>query len=310
MSNVIRNIPFSSIIMEDTTYKISKNNIDDNLIRSIYANGLLELPVLQDTDGRYIVVFGHNRLNILSRTGIDSVTSEIIDKLDCKFFLRGVKLKNYRGEIGPIGRLKFVSILKHYFSLSADEIMSFTEDMNLPREFLNNFDIIERVLDLPEFLKDYIDSKDIGYKIIRDILRLPHEGVLIIDNWLNEIIMRVNIFRTIIDYIVDIYKRDKDLSALGDIYTDDIKDRSGKEEYLLQEIIKLRFPEYTRLKSKADDIIMNLKARNINILFPQYFEGNEIGIQIKIKKNNGIEALKDAVKDIDYGRIESLLNML
>jgi hypothetical protein len=187
--------------------------------------------------------------------------------------------------------------------------------MQLPADFLSA-DRLEKIISLPEPLKKYLDSKDIGFKIIKNILRLSEDICILLSNWVMDTGIRINIFKSIIDILVDITKINKentDLSKLNriDIISNiSIDSTARKDEELYREIYKIRYPEYTEMKSKADKIVGDLSKNGLKIDFPKYFESDEIGILLTVNKRNNIEGFKKTLDQINTEGLKKLLDLL
>ncbi len=304
----IEDINIDNIELEYNDFKISKPVINEKLRASININGLLEPPVLLKKNNSYIIIYGHNRLKVLKQMGCLNVPSVVIDGIDPKAYADYAILKNYRGEIGPFGKIKFIRILKSL--LCTDEYLSAISNiMQIPKEVILGKWPWENVQRLPDELRDYIDTKDIGFKIIRNLMSLPDEGMSLLTAWVSDS-FRVNIFKGIVDLICDINKRDKTLLKLMQIDASLINDRRQKEEFLFNEIFKIRYPAYTEIKVKAEQFINKLRHDGMEINFPEYFESDEIGLILKINKRDGIKTFQDKIDHIDIEALRSLLDLL
>ncbi len=166
-------------------------------------------------------------------------------------------------------------------------------------------DQFEKVLSLGEPLKKYLDLKDIGFKIINNILRLPDEARVLLSNWVIDAGIRVNIFKNIVDLVVDINKINKTdkipalLSAIDLSARYSIGNTARKDEALYGELFKIRYPEYTDIKSKAGKIITDIMKDGLEIDFPDYFERDEIGISLKINKRDNVEGFNKMLSRIN-----------
>ncbi len=87
-------------------------------------------------------------------------------------------------------------------------------------------------------------------------------------------------------------------------------DRRQKENLKHQELVRLRYTEYSSIKKRADSIASQFKKNGINIDFPKYFEGDEIELHFGISKKDGIESLKDKLSKIDTQGLKELLDLL
>jgi hypothetical protein len=310
----LKDIMIDQIDLEDDYYKISKLPVDDKLKQSIQSTGLLDPPVLiinvnPKANLSYQIISGHNRINILKELDYKFFPAIVHNKLEPDFFISNSLLKCYRQEISSIGKIKVYFILKYVFHLSEAEISGTVKVMQIPAEILNS-ELPEKILSLPRSLKDYLDVKDIGFKVIKNLLRLSDETILLVSGWISGINVRVNIFKSIVDYIVDIIKRDKTLKALAGIDPAIFSDNKRMDETLFNEVFKIRYPNYTRMKSSADEIINVLRKDGIEIDFPEYFESDEISVVLKVSKKEGIDGLSKKKNKIDVNAIKNLLELI
>ena len=305
----IQSVLIKSIDLEDDFFKLSKNNTDE-LKGSISKSGVLEPPVLLYRNSKYIIISGHNRLRVLNELQSGSVDSVVLEDLTHYSFLEYVLLKNFRNEIGPMGKLNAIFILKNFFALSDEKLCEAACDLHIPDDFYLKDELFEYIHSLPDVIRDYIDLKDIGFKVIKNLFQLSSEGMEILAKWIKETNMRVNIFKSIVDLTVDIFKRDKTLKYLMDIDTGSIQDRRSKEEYIFNEVFKIRYPEYSALKERFEKISERFKKNGIDIDFPRYFEGDRLVLSMSINKRGGIEQFNNKLSKIDTDELRELIDLL
>ncbi len=303
-------ISIKSIDLENEYYKLSKPVIDDALKKSIEAFGVLEPPLFLNKDKRYIILSGHNRLKILNQLDVEWVDSFITNDLSQNLFLKYSLLKSHRNEIGPIGKARLIQTLKYDLDTDTDTLLLVAKNINLPVEFIQRFELLDRLVELPKNLKDYLDLRDIGFKTIKRTLRLPGDAILLLDEWTRAANMRTNIFKSIVEYLFDINKRDKSLGKLKDIDLSSVEDRRHKEDLIYEAMFNIRYPEYSSLKKRADSIISEYKKKGFDIEFPRFFEGDEIELRVDINKKEGTGTIKDRLSKIDVEGLKELLEML
>ena len=304
-----KRIPIRDINLEDNYFKLSRNNITE-LTNSIASFGALAAPVLLYKESKYSIVFGHNRIKALRELQNEYTDSIVPEDISSGLFLEYAMLKNFRNEIGPIGKVKLLLIMRNYFNFNNERLFALARDINVPKEFIHKTGILESISAFPDDLKDYIDIRNIGYKTIKNILHLPHDGISLAAQWIKNIEPRVNIFKSLIDFSVDIYKRDKTLNALENIVLDSIQDKRKKENFLYNQIKKIRFPQYIELREKAEKILENLKKNGIEVDFPEYFEGDEICIKYRIRKKEGVDLFRKRINEVDMTALERLMELL
>jgi len=308
--STFQKIDLEEIDLENNFYKFSKKIIDDRLKSIIKDYGVLEPPVLLKRDNIFTIIFGHTVIQILKELGIEYVDSFIMEELNPTLYLNQALLKHYRNEIGPIGRLHLLQILRDTLNLDKNLLSSASKSLQIPEEFIQKAELSERAIGLPENLKDYIDTRDIGYKILKNILSLQNEAITLLNNWIIATPIRTKIFKNIIDMTIDINKKHRSISSIKNIDLCQIQDGRAKETFLYQEISKIRYPEYTKLTTKATNIIDKLKKTGVETNFPEYFEGDEIKISLRINTREGMKSFKKRLQNIDINELQKLLNLL
>ncbi len=304
------NIPLIKIDLEDRRYKLSRNTVNEELKRSIRACGIIDPPLLLLKGGRYIIVTGHNRISAAAGLGIREIRSTVTESLDYETFVSGATLKCYRRETGPVGRSKLIIIIRNEFNPGQETLSELVKKTGLPAEFINDPGLPERIINLPEGLRDYIDYKDINIKTVKNLLRLPDEAILKLNEWISHLTMRANIFKNIIEYLIDINKKSGSLKTVCDFDITSIDDRRLREVHLHDRLFELRYPQYSELKEKAEAVIEYLNGRGIKIDFHEYFEGDEIILKLPVNKREDLKLAQERIKNINIDDIKKLLELL
>ena len=303
-------ISLNKIDLENRYYKLSRNIINEKLERSISACGIIEPPLLLEKKNRYVIITGHNRINTAKQLGIKSIDSAVIKKLKYETLVNSSLLKYYRGEIGPAGRARLIIIIRKEFNPDTESMLRLAKIFELQAEFINDPGLSERILNLPDGLKDYVDYKDINIKTIKNILRLPDSAIQKLNEWVSDITLRANIFKNIIEYLIDIHKKDRSLKMIYDINPASIEDRRLREICLHDRLFKIRYPEYSELRERAGDIIKIFNGAGIKIDIPEYFEGEEIALHFPINKRDNLNLVEERLKNINMDDIKKLLELL
>ena len=297
-----------SDIVYDESFKITKNNYSESLRTSLELSGMLELPYLLKGACGYRIFTCHNRIRVLQESGAGKIRSIILEEPDAEVFMNHISLKMYRNELGPLGRVKAVNLLKSVFKVNESDLKEFgLKILKSPPEILEDDELMKKFMEkmgsLPPALINYIDAKDISFKIVNDILLFPQSWIELISRWLEEIQVRVNIFRVVIDNLFDIYRKGIDISGLNAItYSDD--------KTLNDSIFRIRYPQFSRLKNKSDAIINELSRKGLSIDFPEYFEKSSVTLKLEINKKNdlGNELKKIAAMDVE--KLKELISLL
>ncbi len=306
-----REVHAGDVDLADEKYRISRIHPDDRLARSIEMFGLLESPVLLNGPEKYTIVFGHNRIKALLGSGKDRFTAVIVDSIGRESYIEYAVLKSFRNELGPAGKLRLIDIALNVLGIDAGRAEELARTaLGVGHEFVRRPGLRESVLRLPPALVAYLDSRDIGYKVIRNLLRLPEDGVKLLTHWLEQFPVRVNIFREIVDMMIDIRKRDGSLERLGAIDMLSGEDRKLREDHIFREISRIRYPEYNRIKEEADAIIRKLREERIDAALPPYFDGDSISLSVNFNKREDPASVIERLSRIDAELVKKLLGLL
>jgi hypothetical protein len=304
-------LPIDEINFDDRYFKISREHIDESLRLSIMKFGVLDPPVVIQTPSKFKIVFGFNRLSIMQELGFDMTPAVILPGIDAEWYMNSVLLKCHRNECGPVGRLKILNILKDMFSIDAERIAhAAASGLHIPEYFIQDDPLRQAALGLPDTLKSYIDHNNIQHKFIRDLLRLPPPAIAAVCRWLDFATIRVNIFKGLIDMIADIYVRDGTAAALETVTPDESGDRARWDEYLFNRVFRLRYPDYSSRKMKADDIVSRYSSRGIRIDYPAFFEGDTLNCTVSIRKGEEPQMLQKKINEMDMEGLRELLELL
>jgi hypothetical protein len=306
----ITHVNLNEIDFNDRYFKISRNHVGDELRASIKEFGVLDPPVVISVGGRLRVVFGFNRLDILRECGADSANVLLIPDINAESYCARALLKCQRNESGPLGRLSVLAILAE-LGMGPDRAGRIArKGLRIPDEFAFDRGFKTLVDALPAVLKDFLDSRDVQFRIIRDLVRLPATAVQAVSSWLAAGYMRVNIFKFLIDMLSDILTRDGDLGFVDGLRFDDQMDKREWEEYLYDSVYKVRYPEYSSLKSRADEIGRYFAGRGILVEYPPYFEGDQLDLTMSLRKGDDPEAVRDRINETDLSKLKKLLELL
>lgn len=302
-------VSLAGVDIHDTAFRVSRKRALDGLVRSIERFGLLESPVLLRQAGRLVPVFGHNRLAALELAGTVSFDAVVVDAIDPKAYKTCAVLKCARNEAGPVGRMRMAAILRR-LSLGDDELaQTIRHGLEVSGEFASE-GAAESVMRLPGRLKDYIDLRDVSFKLIKVLVGLPPDAHDFLVGRIGDAGIRVNIFRDIVEMMSDILRRDGTLAAVLSLPAPTTGDRRRDEQLLHDAIYSLRYPAYSDLRRKAERIAAGIERAGCSVDFPPYFEGDEVSLTIRFDRGDNEDSIHRKLSEIDAGLIEKLVGLL
>ncbi len=301
----------SDIDFDDLYYMIGRDDVDRGLLSSIRDFGVLDPPVMLHAKGKFRIVFGFNRLRILKGLGHNEAQALVIDKIEPEWYIGRALLKSQRNECGPIGRLRILVILKDALGVDPKRIALIgAKGLHVPEHFINDAPLLSSVMNFPDALKGYMDRKDIQYKTIRDLAGLPRDAVDRMAEWLGAGTMRVNIFKNIVEMLIDICARDGVIGRIEPMPSVASEAGARWDEYLFGRIFSLRYPVYTELKAKADEIVKQYSSKGIRIGYPPYFEGDSLELTVTLRKKDDLTEVREKISSLDLSGLSELLNLL
>jgi hypothetical protein len=301
----------SDIDFDDLLFKISRDTVDEGLEASIRNFGILDPPVLLQLREGFRIVFGFNRLGILKRLGQDAARVDVLYSVDPEWYIERALLKCHRNESGPVGRLKILFILRDMLAVDPARLAVVGKHgLHIPENFIDNRPLCESIMNLPDPLMRFIDHKDIQYKTIRDMMNLPESAIGLISRWIGIGTIRVNIFKNIVEMLSDICARDGGIAAVENIMPDDSASIKRWDDYLLGRVFPVRYPAYSAMKNKADEIVRQYDVRGVHIDYPAYFEGDSIDLKLILSKRDDPAAVKKKINDLDVSKLRELLDLL
>lgn len=291
-----------SDIREDDTFRISRPVVSDALLQSIKELGLLEKPFLLDDGKGLLPVTCHNRILALKRHEADAVDAHVIKKIDPGIFTGNTAMKVRRNEVGPAGKCRALAISQE-FSLYNDPALFCKKILNVSPDILDT-EFASVILDLPRSLRNYIDIKDAGFKIIRDLVVLPRYMIDWLDGCVEMMQVRINVFKAVVEHLFDLGKKYEHLPLPVFI--------QGKSDdrHLLEAVRRLRFPEYSGLRDRADLIINAVSARGVSVDFPEFFESSRFVVNIDVDLRDSAADIRARLDAVDAGKLVELASLL
>ncbi|MBN1500227.1 MAG: ParB N-terminal domain-containing protein [Spirochaetes bacterium] len=286
-----------SDISYDGEYKYSSGELSQELVRSVSENGILQpLSVFSEND-KFRIITGHNRYKAALENGVQEIPAFICD-LNLFDFNSFVLMKNYHNQISPVNKLKYI----YNFKVTD---LQFLKKLNVPVAF-TDLERCSRILDLPAEIIDYLDIKNVNYKVIEKITGLDACNLKILSDLIKPVQMKINIFRDIVSMLSD-FSRFGIACDFSDIKFESLK---KYEDDVVGRMKTLRFPRLSASLEKSGAILQKYKNSGIEIRLPEYFEGNSISFRFDVKNVNDFNRKMTSLQNVKMSDIEELLKLL
>lgn len=293
-------------ILQNERFRISRNFRNPELAASIKSSGMLEKPFLIKTGNYYYPLTCHNRIRLISEIDKDEIDAYVLHSPEYEVFISYFLLKNYRNECGPVGKIKAISILQNEFGIDGSELTDLArKTLKIPHEIFSEEKNLKSIMQLPEALKDYIDIKDIPFRLIKDIISFDEGIIAELSRWVEKVQIRLNIFKMLVDFLFDIRKRDGGFEIIEDEVLLKMDDKA-----LYDYVFRVRYPEYSQKKIEADRLISMLNGKGVSVEFPEFFEKDYISLRFTINRREPGNKIPELVSGIDSKKIDALLELL
>ncbi len=307
----ITDVKVSDIDLSDRSFRISRPVTDDRTSRLVERFGQLTIPLITKAEKGFILLTGQSSEIDTAYGGRSCIRSIVIDESDWDLYVSETVMMVARGEVGPLGRLKALSILKKHFRMEESRVCEIGRDGYLvPDDFLRGDEIYHKIEEFPPELKDYLERRDISFKIIRILLKLSGEVIEILAGWVRTYPLRVNIFRDLAEMILDLQRGGNISAELRNPPPEEIADQRQFEKYLYKKICSLRFPQYSQLKKKAEVLAAELQSESVEIRYPEYFENSQIRLIVTVEKRTDLQLLSGRLEELlQSSRLRNLLDI-
>jgi hypothetical protein len=308
----ISEVKVTDIDLSDTSFRISRPLMDERISRVVERFGYLTIPLMIKSKKGFILLTGHGSIGTAACPEKNRIASIVIDEKDSEIYIRETILMTARGEMGPLGRLKALAILKEYFRIDESKAYEIgREGYQLPDDFLSDNECIRKIEQIPPELREYIERRDISFKVIRSLFRLSGEMAGLLSRWVSAYNIRVNIFRDLVDMLFDLQRGGQVSVELHEPLPHEISDQRQYEKSIYDRVYCLRYPEYFRLKSKAEKLRSYLQNESIKIEYPEYFESSSLTLTVTLRKGADIDELSGKFESLlKSSRLRELLDLL
>ena len=284
----VTTVLLSQIDTEDETYRITTRTDLDDLLVSIRADGLLNLPYLTAGSDGFTVVSGFRRIAACANLDMEDIQARILDPdlslLDC---LRIAIADNALQR--PLNLLETSRAL-HKLSLhfqSDSRLVESSSSLGLP----SNPTVIKKIKELcllPDKLQGAIMDDSISLSMAVELKDLPATCATAFAQVFGEFKLSLSKQREIVTLVKEIARREEisELTLLeGRQLQDIIANREGDRGQIAREmrdyLRRRRFPQMVKAETEFENQRKKLKLGNdIKLIAPKNFEGTNYALNL------------------------------
>ncbi len=294
-----------------TVFDVFKTGNRERLEKIIRTFGVPARPLLHRGPSSWDIISGTEILSIVKGLGLEKCPALVMDAFSWREYGHFLLARDLKGEISPVGKLRAVSLMRDRLEAPEEECVELAvSGLQVPLDMAVDTHLPGRVFTFPPPLYTYLETRDMGFKVIKNLLLLPREGIDLIASWVSSFQIRVNIFREIVDMLLDIIKRDGACGGLSDLLPE-MESGTGKTDETLHARVRcIRYPRYSRLKEKADNVTARLRGMGIVATIPPFFEGNTVELNIRIRKGDDRSETGRKLKAVLENEVADLMELL
>ncbi len=316
MSDQLLEINICDVDLDDKRYKVSFPGKDTlYLAVSIRDNGTLFPPIVRYLNGRYIVISGFNRVKASLSNNEKTIIAYAInpDLHECQYIIKSIISLSFQRPLTHAELTTSIGKLNEFMEIheiAKRSIGIFNSELNtrIIQDYINLKSLSETGLQL-------LHKGVISFKTAKKIITLPEETIKMLLNLFSKIKASNNKQLEILQYIMEISKRDQikfekviENSEIQHIISDKNREPVLKTKFLREFLHKKRFPALFTARQSTRQKISNLKfGKQIKFTPPENFEGLNYSLSFTAKNYKefllNVKKLNEVVKNRELKEI-------
>ena len=204
----VKTVELSSINKIDNSFRITTNDNIDDLANSIRNLGIVNLPLLVESDGSYLIVCGFRRIKACQHLGWRLVKARILDpetkKLECLKF--AITDNAFQRPLNLIEKSRSINLLSEFFT-NSHRLAKELSPLGLP-ESPSSVDRIKTLCRFPPGLQKSILSNTISLTVALELSKLPSDAMGSFVKLFDLLKMSLNKQKEIFTFVKEIALRD------------------------------------------------------------------------------------------------------
>ena len=292
MSEQLCKIDICDIDLTDQRYQIAFSNENIAFLgQSIRETGLIHPPMVRPLNNQYIIVSGFNRIKASIHNKEDTIFVYTMkpDAGEYQCLLKSITALSFKRQLSQAELIRSIKLLNKFLDekqIADRSAAIFNMELNVIfiKDLLN-------IANLPEPALELIHKGNISFKTAKRILFFQKETIKSFLKIFSKIKASNNKQLEIIQYIVEISKRDAvnievffQNHEIQKIILNEKSEPLLKTKLLREYLYKLRFPTIFKIHQKVQEKINNLKLGNkIKFVPPENFESQNYSISFNAK---------------------------
>ena len=313
-------IPMTQIDQKDTFTRITFMSDLNPLLASIQLTGIIEPITLRERkDGRYQIVCGFKRIEVLRRFDRDEVEALVYPQGELDDH-QAILLAFGHNLTRPSNLVEKALSLEKLLSCGVPEheIIDYYLPLLGLQPHKNILQQVTGLLRLERGLQEYLVVEGLSVSAAGQFLRLDQDGQRAILPLLEVLRPGENRVKEIISFLVEVARRDTTtISAvlttkeIKHVLNDQETPRTRRLEQLRSALKRIRFPHLSEIENKFADYRRSLSLPpQINFTPPPFFEGTDFKIELRFKDFKEFKDLVSRLQMIAQGEEKELDRVL
>ncbi|MDL2329470.1 ParB/RepB/Spo0J family partition protein [Desulfosarcina sp. OttesenSCG-928-A07] len=299
MDSDVRQIAASQIDLSDTTFQITTAVDKTDLALSISAVGLLQFPILAETQGGFLVVCGFRRIRTLTALDQTLIQARVLPKTCSPLECACIAIADNSGQrpLNIVEQARAYTLI-HKFTPPGQSWQEVARSVSLPDSDAAKNRIMP-VTNMPDALQSAILEGSIALPVALTLVALTPDIMLPLISFLRSLNASLRVQRELLEMVREISLRD-DIPVSQVIHAPDIAaimedpetPMPQKVQNVRQVFKNRRYPALCRAEKKYHDTIRALKADpRIQVQPPRDFEGKTYHITLAVHSRKDLDAL-------------------
>ena len=296
----------ADINLQDEEFRITTCEDPAALLQSIQQEGLIVPPLLIKQEAKFTVISGFRRLAACQMLGWKQVTARIVnpEQSYLKCLRLAIAENAYQRPLNLIETSRAIQKLSAF--LNGPQQWNETAAVcGLP----TNFSIINKIKNLcllPAPIQSGILHDTISLTMANELAKLETKSAVVFARIFDQLKFSLNKQREMVSLVSEIARREDKSTyqvlandQFQNIMADDNLDRGQKGRLIRLFLRQWRYPRIVAAEEKYDHHIKNLKlGRDIKLIPPKDFEGNDFGLNLSFKNLAHLKKLQSKLDQI------------
>ncbi len=311
------NVDLTSIDQDDGTYCISTGDDVDGLVSSISEIGLMALPILKETSGKFKIICGFRRIKACSHLSWSKIDTRLLSARSTHFECAQLAIadNSMQRTLNLLEISRALDLLANCFS-DDEQLVKAAKTLNLP-DNIAAINKIKTICRLPRKIQKNVLLDNISLVVALSLAKMEHKDGMALAGLFAKLKTGLNKQREIVTLITEIALREEisvqdliNMPVVQDIVNHPDIDRNRKTAKIRIYLKQRRYPAICNAEKEFEKNLKHLKlGSGISLVPPSHFEGRQYTLSLLFKNLPEFARLTDTLNRIaDHPALEKILH--